>query len=57
MLQFALHPLGSLYHFGATFFTPFNSVPEKFKGYLAIQYGTFLLRKYYPFLVTKTGDR
>jgi len=33
-----------------------NSVPEKFKGYLAIQYGTFLLRKYYPFLVTKTGD-
>ncbi len=34
-----------------------NSVPEKFKGYLAIQYGTLLLRKYYPFLVTKTGDR
>ncbi len=33
-----------------------NSVPEKFKGYLAIQYGTFLLRKYYLFLVTKTGD-
>jgi hypothetical protein len=35
----------------------FNFVPEKFKGYLAIQYDTFLLRKYYPFLVTKTGDR
>ncbi len=34
-----------------------NSVPENFKGYLAIQYGTFLLRKYYPFLVTKIGDR
>ncbi len=56
MLQIALHPLGPLYHFGTFFFTP-NSVPEKFKGYLAIQYGTFLLKKYYPFLVTKTLDR
>jgi hypothetical protein len=37
--------------------SPLNSVPDKFKGYLAIQYGTFLLRKYYPFLVTKTGER
>ncbi len=37
--------------------SPPNSVPEKFKGYLAIQYSTFLLRKYYPFLMTKTGDR
>ncbi len=36
--------------------SPLNSVPEKFKGYLAIQYGTFLLKKYDPFLVTKTGD-
>ncbi len=35
---------------------PLYSVSEKLKGYLAIQYGTFLLRKYYPFLVTKTGD-
>ncbi len=37
--------------------SPLNSVREKIKGYLAIQYGTFLLKKYYPFLVTKTGDR
>jgi hypothetical protein len=37
--------------------SPLNSVSEKFKGYLAIQFGTFLLRKYTPFLVTKTGDR
>ncbi len=37
--------------------SPLNSVPEKFKSNLAIQYGTILLRKYYPFLVTKTGDR
>ncbi len=29
--------------------SPLNSVPEKFKGYLAIQYGTFLMRKYYRF--------
>ncbi len=52
--------LPSIPLFPCTTLVPFssslNSVPEKLKGYLAIQYGTLLLRNYYPFLVTKTGE-
>ena len=51
MLQFALHPLGPLYHFGTTFFI-YSSVPEKFKSYLGIQYGKFLARKKQSFYST-----